>query len=177
MRRINYVLVSVFSLAVLTSCGGEKKQEQKETIKLGVQKEEAPKAETTSTSDSNITEIVIVGDDMMRFDLSEIKVKAGQKVKITLRHKGKMDVNVMGHNLVILNKGVDMADFGAKAAVSKDTKYIPAGSENDIIAHTDLIGGGQTTSIEFDAPEAGTYDFICSFPGHYALMKGKFIVE
>ncbi|HBX64839.1 MAG TPA: azurin, partial [Balneolaceae bacterium] len=26
-------------------------------------------------------------------------------------------------------------------------------------------------------PEAGTYDFICSFPGHYALMKGKFIVE
>src|SRR5690606_37289312 len=99
MRRINYVLVSVFSLAVLTSCGGEKKQEQKETIKLGVQKEEAPKAETTSTSDSNITEIVIVGDDMMRFDLSEIKVKAGQKVKITLRHKGKMDVNVMGHNL------------------------------------------------------------------------------
>lgn len=176
MRRINYVLVSIFSLAILTSCGGEKKEEQKkETIKLGVQKEEEPKAETTS--DSNITEIVIVGDDMMKFDLSEIKVKAGQKVKITLRHKGKMDVNVMGHNIVILKKGVDVADFGAKAAVARDTKYIPSGSENDIIAHTDLIGGGQTTSVEFDAPEAGTYDFLCSFPGHYALMKGKFIVE
>lgn len=174
MRRINYVLVSIFSVAVLASCGGEKKEEQKkETIKLGVQKEEEPKVQ----ADSNITEVVIVGDDMMKFDLSEIKVKAGQKVKITLRHKGKMDVNVMGHNVVILKKGVDVADFGNKAAMARDTKYIPAGSENDIIAHTDLIGGGQTTSIEFDAPEAGSYDFICSFPGHYALMKGKFIVE
>lgn len=173
-RHINYVLVTIFSLVVLTSCGGEKKEEkQKETIKLGVQKEEEPKEEVNS----NVTEIVISGDDMMKFDLSEIKVKAGQKIKITLRHKGKMDANVMGHNFVILKKGVDMTEFATKAAVARDTKYIPAGSENDIVAHTDLIGGGQTSSIEFDAPEVGTYDFLCSFPGHYALMKGKFIVE
>ncbi|WP_100610004.1 azurin [Confluentibacter lentus] len=173
-RHINYVLVTIFSLVVLTSCGGEKKEEkQKETIKLGVQKEEEPQAEVSS----NVTEIVINGDDMMKFDLAEIKVKAGQKIKITLRHKGKMDANVMGHNLVILKQGVDMTEFATKAAVARDTKYIPAGSENDIVAHTDLIGGGQTSSVEFDAPEAGTYDFLCSFPGHYALMKGKFIVE
>lgn len=174
-RHINHVMVILFSLLVFTSCGGEKKKEEvKETIKLGgAQKVEEPKAE----SNSNVAEIVISGDDMMKFDLSEIKVKAGQKVKITLRHKGKLDVNVMGHNLVILKQGVDVTDFATKAAVSKDTEYIPAGSESDIVAHTDLIGGGQTTSIEFDAPEVGTYDFLCSFPGHYALMKGKFIVE
>ncbi|MGE5944817.1 MAG: azurin [Flavobacteriales bacterium] len=174
-RHIHYVLVTIFSLVFLTSCGGEKKKEEnKEPIKIGVQKEEE---QTADESDSNVSEIVIVGDDMMKFDLSEIKVKAGQKVKITLRHKGKLDVNVMGHNFVILKEGVDMTDFATKAAVSKDTNYIPKGSENDIVAHTDLIGGGQTTSVEFDAPEAGTYDFLCSFPGHYAMMKGKFIVE
>jgi azurin len=173
-RHINYVLVTIFSLVVLTSCGGEKKEEtQKETIKLGVQKEEESQTEVSS----DVTEIVISGDDMMKFDLSEIKVKAGQKIKITLRHKGKMDANVMGHNFVILKKGVDMTEFATKAAVARDTKYIPAGSENDIVAHTDIIGGGQTSSVEFDVPEAGTYDFLCSFPGHYALMKGKFIVE
>ncbi|MEM6771051.1 MAG: plastocyanin/azurin family copper-binding protein, partial [Bacteroidota bacterium] len=27
------------------------------------------------------------------------------------------------------------------------------------------------------APAAGEYDFICTFPGHYGVMKGKFIVE
>jgi azurin len=31
--------------------------------------------------------------------------------------------------------------------------------------------------IEFIAPEKGTYDYICSFPGHFAMMKGKLIVE
>ena len=46
-----------------------------------------------------------------------------------------------------------------------------------VIAATETIGGGQESAIEFDAPEAGEYDFICSFPGHYAMMKGKFIVE
>ena len=29
----------------------------------------------------------------------------------------------------------------------------------------------------FLPPKKGVYDFICSFPGHYAMMKGKFIVE
>lgn len=112
----------------------------------------------------------------MKFDKSEIKVKAGQKVKITLRHKGKLAVNMMGHNFVLLKKGVNVAAFAGQAAVFKDHQYIPKDT-NDVIAHTSLIGGGQTTTVEFDAPKAGTYDFLCSFPGHYALMKGKFIVE
>lgn len=173
-RNISYVLVAFLSLTLLTNCGGEKKkEEEKETIKLGAQKEEEPKAEE---SDSNVAEVVISADDTMRYDLSEIKVKAGQKVKLTLRHKGKMDINVMGHNFVLLKKGVDLVDFATKAATFKANDYIPEGTDA-VIAHTDLIGGGQTTTIEFDAPEVGTYDFLCSFPGHYAMMKGKFIVE
>lgn len=119
---------------------------------------------------------MLVGDDAMKFDKSEIRVKSGQKVKLTLRHKGKMPITAMGHNVVILKKGVDITAFASKAALARDNNYIPKDSK-DIIAFTETIGGGQTTSIEFDAPEAGTYNFICSFPGHYAIMKGKFIVE
>ena len=170
MRSIKYVLASVFVMAFLVSCGGEKKQEEsKETIKVGGQKEE-------KAVESNVAEVVISGDDLMKFDLSEIKVKAGQKVKVTLRHKGKLDINVMGHNFVILKQGVNLAEFAAKAAVSRDNQYIPKDTQ-DVIVHTNMIGGGQTSSVEFDAPALGTYDFLCSFPGHYAMMKGKFIVE
>ncbi|MFT4802251.1 MAG: azurin [Flavobacteriaceae bacterium] len=40
-----------------------------------------------------------------------------------------------------------------------------------------MLGGGETTTIEFTAPEARTYDYICNFPAHYALMKVKLIVQ
>lgn len=171
MKSIKYLFTGVLAATLLFNCGGDKKKEEtKEKIKLGTQKEE-------KKVDDNVANLVISGNDAMQFDKKELKVKAGQKVKLTLRHTGKMDVNVMGHNVVILKQGVDLTAFGNKAAASKDNGYIPAGSEGDVVAHTKLIGGGQTTSIEFDAPAPGTYDFLCSFPGHYALMKGKFIVE
>ena len=77
----------------------------------------------------------------------------------------------------LLKAGVDMAKFASEAIKAKDTDYIPAARKGDIVAHTKVIGGGESVTITFDAPAAGTYDFLCSFPGHYAIMKGKFIVE
>jgi len=168
---LKYLFTLLVAATFLFNCGNDKKKEEpKEKLKLGTKKEDVK-------VDSNLSELVIVGNDMMKFDKTELKVKSGQKVKLTLRHIGKMDSNIMGHNVVILNQDVNIAVFAGKAASARDTDYIPEGSESDVIAHTKMIGGGQTTSIEFDAPASGTYDFICSFPGHYALMKGKFIVE
>lgn len=121
--------------------------------------------------------IVIKGSDAMQFDLKEIKVKAGQKVKLTLTHSGKLAKAAMGHNWVLLKPGTDVAAFGSKAAAARETDYIPAAEKASIIAHTKLVGGGESDTIEFTAPAKGTYTYICSFPGHYALMKGSFIVE
>ncbi|SMO95479.1 azurin [Gracilimonas mengyeensis] len=121
-------------------------------------------------------EITIEGNDKMQFNLDEIKVEAGQTVVLTLKHVGKLPKAAMGHNWVLLTQGTDINKFGAAASKFAGNEYIPEDSEN-VITHTKLIGGGQETTIEFTAPEAGTYDFICSFPGHYAMMKGKFIVE
>jgi azurin len=82
----------------------------------------------------------------------------------------------MGHNFVLLKAGTDLAKFTAAAATSAATDYIPA-DKSAIIANTGLVGGGESTTIEFTAPEAGTYDYICSYPGHYAVMKGKLKVS
>ncbi|MEQ9265938.1 MAG: azurin [Balneolaceae bacterium] len=120
-------------------------------------------------------EVVIESNDQMKFDLSEIKVKAGDTVVLTLKHVGKLPKAAMGHNWVLLSQGTDIAAFSQKAVRARDTEYIPEGDE--VIINTSLIGGGEETTIEFVAPAAGEYDFICSFPGHFALMKGKFIVE
>ena len=83
----------------------------------------------------------------------------------------------MGHNFVLLKPGTVITEFSIKAAeAGQDADWIPEDGK-DVIVHTKMIGGGESTAITFMAPEAGTYDFICSFPGHSALMKGKFIVE
>src|SRR5690606_10001148 len=127
-------------------------------------------------ADGETVELEISGNDQMQFSKKELRVKAGQKVRLTLTHVGEMPENVMGHNWVLLKKGTDISEFGQKAVSASGNEYIPENT-NEVIVHTELIGGGETTTIEFTAPAAGTYDYICSFPGHYAVMQGKLIVE
>ncbi|MBO6586906.1 MAG: azurin [Gracilimonas sp.] len=131
---------------------------------------------TTTVQAQDKVEVTIESNDRMQFDLNEIKVEAGQTVVLTLKHVGKLPKAAMGHNWVLLKQGVDIQAFGSAASKAAGNEYVPEGTD-DVIVHTKLIGGGQETTIEFTAPAAGTYDYICSFPGHYALMKGKLIVE
>lgn len=168
MRLRNDIFLTVLLALFLVACGGEKEKKEK-----GFSYE---KKETKVEKTDNPNDVVITSNDAMQFNKKEIRVKAGQKVKVTLTHVGKMDKSVMGHNFVLLKQGVDMVMFGNNAAAEKDNGYIPVGTD-DVIAFTKIIGGGETAVVEFDAPAKGTYDFLCSFPGHYALMKGKFIVE
>jgi azurin len=121
-------------------------------------------------------EVTINANDQLQFDVTEIKVKAGEEIKLTLNHVGKMAKNVMGHNVVVLDLGTDVKAFAQKAQKAKDNEHIPQGSKA-IVAHTKLLGGGESDTISFTIDKAGTYDFICSFPGHSFVMKGKIIVE
>jgi len=170
MKLYKVLLLTIFSIVTLSSCGSEKKQDTQNKVKFKTE------TKTTNSSDDGVANIVITGDDYMKFNTNEIRAKAGQKVKLTLRHIGTQDVRVMGHNVVILKEGVNATVFASKAAKARENDYIPVDSK-EVIAHTKMIGGKQTTSVEFIAPAAGTYDFICSFPAHFAMMKGKFIVE
>ena len=57
----------------------------------------------------------------------------------------------------------------------KENEYIPEG--DDTIAYTSMIGGGESDQISFTVNEPGAYVFLCTFPGHYQIMRGEFIVE
>ena len=124
-----------------------------------------------------VVKVALVGTDQMRYNLSEIKVPKGAKVELTLTHGGKLPAAAMGHNFVLLKKGVNIAAFATKAMSAKASGYVHPDQKDQVIAQSEIVGGGQSTVVTFDAPEPGVYDFICTFPGHYALMKGKFIVE
>ena len=166
MKTLKITLLFALSL-ILVNCGDDKKKEEKETVKIG-----SNSSSTSKKSDENVTEVVLLATDMMQFDKNEIRVPAGKKVKLTLRHTGKQAVEVMGHNFVLLTQGTEIPAFGAKASAARDNAYIPQDTDA-VIVHTKMLGGGQSDTIEFDPPAPGTYDFICSFPGHYSVMKGK----
>ncbi|MEG9328336.1 azurin [Salinimicrobium catena] len=187
MKKISLILALMISF-VITSCGDEKKEEEKITIgdnntfetidteEATMETDTAAAATDTLQREEGVVEVQLTGDDQMKFNLKEIKVKAGQTVKLTLKHVGQLEENVMGHNFVLLKQGTDLAKFAQQAASAKSNDYIPQNTDK-VIANTEMIGGGEETTIEFKAPAAGTYDFICSFPGHYIQMQGKFIVE
>lgn len=121
-------------------------------------------------------DVTIESDDKMKFDKSQIAIAADcTEVKMTLKHVGKLPVAAMGHNWVLTTTPnfQPVANAGASAGVAGN--YLPK-DDARVIAHTKLIGGGETTTVTFPTSKlqkGGDYTFFCSFPGHWAVMKGK----
>ena len=133
----------------------------------------APKAAAGAVKTFNLT-----GTDQMKFAPAVIRVKAGDKVKVNLKAVSQMPKMAMAHNFVLLKAGVDAASVAAASATARDTNYVSPKSKPQIIAATALAGGGETVSVEFTAPAAGKYTFICTFPAHFqGGMVGQLIVE
>ena len=128
-------------------------------------------------ADGDTFRVTITANDQMKFDKKAIEVPAGATVVLTLEHIGKISVETMGHNFVLLEQGTNLDSFAMAAASAKDQDYIPDRKKDSVIAHTRMLGGGESDTITFPAPPPGTYKFICSFPGHYMAMQGLFIVR
>lgn len=120
--------------------------------------------------------VTVESNDAMQFNVKSMDVpKSCKHFDITLKHVGKLPKTAMGHNLVV-SKTADMAGVakdGIGAGVVKD--YLKAG-DTRVLAHTKLIGGGESDTVRLDVSQLGageSYSFFCSFPGHSALMKGN----
>jgi len=122
-------------------------------------------------------QLEISGNDQMQYDKQTLTVPASCKeVTVTLHHVGKLPREAMGHNWVLVN-GPDVdavANAGMGAGLAND--YV-ASADKRVLAHTKVIGGGQTSSVTFETSSlkaGGDYRYLCTFPGHHALMHGTF---
>jgi azurin len=110
------------------------------------------------------------------YDKTELTVKAGQKVKLTLNNTGS--IAPQPHNFLLIKPGKLDAVGALANAMLADPQgpakhYTPEAAKPDILANTKLVQPNQTETIEFTAPtEAGDYPYICTFPGHWLLMRG-----
>lgn len=124
--------------------------------------------------------VEVEGLNSLKFSKESITVKPGEEVTIKLVNNTKLPASAMSHNLLVLAADAD-ADKIDKAAMKagKSKDYIPDGMDDQILAHTDLVAGGETDSVTFTAPEEpGDHEYICTFPGHFtAGMKGTLTVK
>ena len=133
-----------------------------------------------SGSGGDTVVLEIAGNDNMMFDKKSMSVKAGSTVTIKFTNAGSQPIETMGHNFILLTAGVTALDFGAAVAAPEsgatvENGYVPTEEtlKSQMIVSTGLIGPGESVEVTFSAPtEVGGYEYVCTFPGHYAMMRG-----
>jgi len=168
INKVNFMknIYSILTIIILFSCT-EKDNSKKlffdSNITTNIKKE-----------DSKNTVLNINSDDSMLYDKNVLRAESGKKIILTLNHTGKLPKNIMGHNLVLLKMNVDVNVFSKLALEFKNNDYIPL--NEDFIAHTKMLGGGESDTISFTIDEPGEYKYVCTFPGHYQMMQGLLII-
>tara|TARA_E500000331_G_C17256743_1_gene713422 strand:+ start:2308 stop:2751 length:444 start_codon:yes stop_codon:yes gene_type:complete len=130
---------------------------------------------STIFADNHCSADISAADNMM-FDKKEITVDSTcSSFTVNFNHKGKMPIQAGGHNVVIIeSKNFNSIVSKIDMKLGADAGFLPDMPE--VIAKTAIIGGGSVTKVSFDPSSMSKdskYSFFCSFPGHYAIMKGN----
>ncbi len=124
-----------------------------------------------------LCELHISANDQIQYDKMELTAAADcTEIRVTLTHTGKLPKAAMGHDWVLVktSDSAAVANAGLAAGIAND--YVQPGDPR-VIAATKMIGGGESTSVTFPASKLKSgvsYSYICTFPGHSALMHGIF---
>lgn len=190
MKSINTILTIAVAFFFVACGGGGEQQQQTETT-----------SESTSQPADDVRTIELIGVDQMKFVVAEpaegvytsdtltasgnqymvvdsIAASPGEELRVELTNVSSLPASAMSHNFALLEKGTDARAFANASAKAKDNEYIDPEMEDKVIANTEMLGGDETDSVTFTAPEEkGAYDYVCSFPGHFSGgMKGKLVV-
>ncbi|HTW39169.1 MAG TPA: azurin [Steroidobacteraceae bacterium] len=124
-----------------------------------------------------LCKLQISANDLMQYDKKDLTVGPGcSEIEVTLTHIGKLPASAMGHNWVLVRSADLSAVANAGAAAGFANNYLEPGDPR-VIAATRIVGGGQSASVTFSAARlvrGGSYMYLCTFPGHNALMRGTF---
>ena len=130
--------------------------------------------------------------DEVTYHIEEAIQLMGQveEIDMTISRPGMSDIKIefkntstqvpQPHNIVFCKPGKEGAVSAAAQALMTDPNamakgYIP--DSPDIFLHSKLLQPNQSETIEFTAPDPGSYPYLCTFPGHWILMKGVMTVE
>ena len=110
------------------------------------------------------------------YDLKEVKAKPGERLTIEFKNTGSIP-----HNWVLVKAGklqeVGMASNNMLAnPKAVELHYVP--ESDDVLHYSPMLYHNQRHLLNMNAPkEPGRYPYLCTFPGHWAVMKGELVVE
>ncbi len=181
MKNLLFISILFTLIMALAACGGEETAQQADEV-----------------VDDGIRTIEIIGTDDMKFVvrgaeeglrtggqagqyvlLDAIEAEPGEELRIRLTTISNLPPTAMSHNLAIVDLGTDVDAFARASITARDNEYIAPDFEDRVIITTRMLGNGETDTITFTVPDqTGDYDYICTFPGHFAGgMVGKLIVQ
>ena len=110
--------------------------------------------------------------ETLSFSETSITATSGSEVTITFDNPSSNNQ----HNLVIVQDGTKdaVATDGTTAGPAND--WVAPGDAR-VVANTALLAPETSGDVTFTAPAPGTYQFVCTFPGHNFTMFGDFIVR
>jgi len=131
----------------------------------------------TADAAAKVCKLEITGSDLMQYDKKELGVAADcTQVELKLTHIGKLPKEAMGHNWVLVKTGDLDAVATAGMTAGLQSNYVPA-ADKRVLASTKLVGGGESVTVTFPTSvlkKGESYGYLCTFPGHNALMRGVF---
>lgn len=113
----------------------------------------------------------------LRYSTTRLTVKAGKRTALILKNT---DVE-MPHNILITQPEKFEAIVQASKLLAADPEairihYVP--EMEGIIAFSPLTYPGEQYALYFNSPtQPGEYPFVCTFPGHWDVMRGILVVE
>jgi azurin len=139
---------------------------------------QAPAAAKAPAAKGVRTIELTAGDDM-KYNLTKIEAKPGETLHVVLKSTGAIPKMAMAHNFVLLKLGADAVEFNKASMTAAATDYVPETLKAQVVGATKMAGPGETVEVTFKVPaKAGSYPYMCTFPGHYAAgMKGDLVVK
>ena len=133
---------------------------------------EATQAETPPVAAGPVTITIGAVGETLAFDTNSISAVSGSEVTIIFENPSANNQ----HNLVIVKNGTKDAVAADGTTAGPANNWVPPGDDR-VIANTVLLDPGTSGEVTFTAPAPGTYQFVCTFPGHNFTMFGEFIVN
>ena len=117
-------------------------------------------------------------EGVMRFEQTTLRAFENQPITLVFNN-----LHSDLHNVVLLKQAVDVEQFGQALNAyltdpkAIDTDYIPPAELEKVIASTAVLEQGGTQTITIEGLPPGDYPYVCTVPGHWAVMQGVLRIE